>query len=61
MRIRELRKEKKITQVQLAEKLDLKQPTIAAWESGRTSPRAEQIPILAKIFGCTIDELFREV
>ena len=31
--------------------------TVAAWELGRTYPRADKLPDIAKLYGCTIDEL----
>lgn len=60
MRIRELRKQNNITQTELAGRLNVVQSAVASWESGKTRPRTELLPVLAKIFGCTVDELFRE-
>lgn len=55
--IRKIRKEKNITQKQLAEKFNLHQTAISEWESGRTYPRIEIAIQLANYFGVTIDYL----
>lgn len=60
MRLRELRKEKGLTQVQLAELMGCSQPTVCGWETGASMPMAVQLPKLAALFGCTIDDLFRQ-
>ncbi|MFR5180356.1 MAG: helix-turn-helix transcriptional regulator [Ruthenibacterium lactatiformans] len=31
--------------------------SVAKWESGKSRPRAELLPKLAKLFGCSIEEL----
>lgn len=33
---------------------------IYMWESGRELPRARKLSELARLYGCTIDELFKE-
>lgn len=45
------------TQPQVSEALGIPQSTIACWETGRALPRADKLPVLAKLFGCTIEEL----
>ena len=46
-----------ITQVQIAAALNIDQSTVSLWESGKTHPRAKLLPKLAKMLGCTVDEL----
>lgn len=46
------------TQVQLADYLGVAQSTVAMWETGKAYPRADMLPTIAKVLGCTIDELF---
>ncbi|MGA1197401.1 MAG: helix-turn-helix domain-containing protein [Candidatus Latescibacterota bacterium] len=43
VRIREFRKRLGFTQVALAERLGVPQPTVARWESGQVSPCADYI------------------
>ena len=54
-RLKELRKEKKITQVQLAEMLDVSKGTIAMWEIGKREPNYETLNCLSDIFDKRID------
>lgn len=52
-----LRKEKNLSQEQLAEKIDVTRQTISNWELNETSPNAEQLIKLAKEFNISIDNL----
>jgi len=56
-RIRELREAKKLSQAQLAEMIETKQPSIARIESGRTLPRLDVLQRIATALGMrlTID------
>ena len=55
--LRKLRKERHITQTQLAEMLDLSQSTIASWENGSRRPDLDYLPTLASIYGVSVDDL----
>lgn len=48
----------KISQDELAKLLGVTRSTVAMWETGKSFPRADMLPQLAKILGCTIDDLF---
>lgn len=52
-----LRKENKLSQEQLAEKIGVTRQTISNWELGETSPNPEQLKLLSQIFHVSIDEL----
>ncbi len=52
-----LRKEKGITQSQLAEKLNVTDKAVSRWETGRNYPDIELFERLAKIFEITVSEL----
>lgn len=52
-----LRKECKLSQEQLGEKLDVTRQTVSNWELGETSPNPEQLKMLSKILNVSIDEL----
>lgn len=56
-RIRELRKEKKMSQRELAEKLNVSQQTIGAWETERIVPGADTLGTIANYFDVTSDYL----
>ena len=53
-----LRKEKKITQAQLAEKLGVSEQSISKWENNQCAPDVSLFPIIADYFGVSIDRLF---
>lgn len=57
--IAELRKEKNLTQRQLAEMLNVSDKTISHWERDESSPDISLLPILADIFSISVDELLR--
>ena len=56
-KIQELRKQKGLTQEELAEKLYVSRTAISKWESGRGYPNIESLKAIAKFFSVTVDEL----
>lgn len=52
-----LRKEKKLSQEQLAELVGVTRQTISNWELGETAPNPEQLKLLSKTLNVSIDEL----
>lgn len=56
--IRALREQQNLTQAELAHKLMVSQQAVAKWENGEALPTANKLPELARILGCTIDDLF---
>lgn len=55
-----LRKKHKLTQLELATKLNLSDKTISKWESGVGYPDIVHLPAIAEIFGVTVDYLLCE-
>ncbi len=55
--IAEFRKKCGMTQSQLAEKLNISDKTVSRWENGLGFPEVTQFPVLAEIFGVTVDYL----
>ena len=55
--IANLRKENSMTQTDLAIKLDVSPKTISKWESGQGYPDVTTFPLLASVFGVTVDYL----
>ncbi|MGC4019709.1 MAG: helix-turn-helix transcriptional regulator [Muricomes sp.] len=53
------RKNKDITQEQLAEELGVSRQTISKWEAGTSYPEMEKILQLCDMFGCSMDLLLR--
>lgn len=56
-KILKLRKREKLSQEQLAEKLNVTRQTISNWELGQTNPDIIQATEISKIFNVTLDEL----
>ena len=56
-KIQELRKQKVLTQEELARVLYVSRTAVSKWESGRGYPNIESLKAIAKFFGVTIDEL----
>ena len=56
-RIKELRKERGMSQMDLAVATQISQSAIAKWELGKTEPTASALIILSKFFGESVDFL----
>lgn len=56
-RIKQLRRERDITQEQLAEYLNLSASAVSQWECGRVLPDISQLPLLANLFEVSADVL----
>ena len=56
-KIQELRKQKGLTQEELAETLFVSRTAVSKWESGRGYPNIESLKAIAKFFGVTVDSL----
>ncbi|MGI6701578.1 MAG: helix-turn-helix domain-containing protein [Christensenellales bacterium] len=53
----ELRKEKGLTQQELADKLNITNKAVSKWETGDAFPETAQLKPLARILGVSVDEL----
>ena len=56
-RLRYLRQEKNIGQIQLARELDVGKSIISLWEQGRCEPTLSKLIAIAKFFDVSIDFL----
>ena len=59
MMISSLRKEKGMTQLQLAERMGVTDKAVSKWERDLSAPDVNTIPKLAETFGITVDELMQ--
>ena len=57
-KIRQLRFKAGFTQEQLAEKLGVAAQSVSKWENAVAMPDISALPLLAEVFGVSIDELF---
>lgn len=55
--LKRLRKEKGLTQEQLAERLNVSFQAVSKWECGDGYPDIVMLPLIAQIFGVSLDEL----
>ena len=53
----EMRKFRKLTQEDIAERLDVTRQTVAKWEAGETVPDLDRCRLLADLFGVSLDDL----
>lgn len=58
--LKKLRKEKNISQEQLAKKLNISRQAISKWESGKAYPDIDNLILLRNIFDISLDELIME-
>lgn len=58
MRIKTIREGKDMTQQELATQMAVAQTTVSQWETEAALPRARDLPRLAMVLACSIDELF---
>ena len=56
--IKRLRRERRITQMELAETLGVTAQAVSKWETKTNSPDIALIPKIAELFDVSIDELF---
>lgn len=60
MTLREFRLNAGLRQEDVAKLLDLNQAAVSYWESGKTKPLKKHCKKLAKLYGCTVDELLAD-
>lgn len=58
--ISELRKSQGMTQMELADRMDISFQAVSNWERGNSMPDISKLPELAQLFGVTIDKLLGE-
>ena len=55
-----MRRRAGLTAADLAERMHYSRTTNYFWEQGRCWPSSQELPRIAEILGCTIDELFND-
>ena len=58
MKIKELRIAAGLSQADVVRAMGVDQAAVFRWENGQAMPRADKLPALADLLGCTIDALF---
>ena len=57
-KVREIRIAKGMTQEELAAIMGTSQAAVGMWETGARMPRADKLPKLAEVLGCSVADLF---
>lgn len=57
--LKEIRKAKGMTQVEIAKELGVLQSSVSQWESGNSAPRMEHLIQLMNLLNCSADQLMR--
>lgn len=58
--LRRFRLAKKLTQEQVADSLRVSAQSVSRWECGNTYPDVMLLPQIARLYGVTVDDLYRE-
>lgn len=48
------------TQREVAKILGVRESAVSKWERGLAKPRADKLPAIARLYGCSIEELLTE-
>lgn len=59
-KLQKLRKEKGLSQEDLAEMLNVSRQSVSKWESGTTYPETDKLITISEIFGVTLDSLLKD-
>lgn len=56
--IRSRRKARGMSQLDLAQRVGVSEVAVCLWESGRSNPAADKLPIIAAVLECEVGELY---
>jgi len=59
--LKEYRLKALLTQAQVAEHLGVRPSAVTMWETGERKPNIVTLKKLAQLFGCTTDELLKDI
>ncbi len=57
MQIKKIRTERKLTQAQMAEQLNVTRQAVSNWENNRNLPDIEMLILMSRVFQISLDEL----
>ena len=49
------------SQVEAAKALGIRPSAVSKWERGEAKPRIERLPAMAKLYGCTVEDLLKDL
>lgn len=56
--LKSLRKKANLTQKEAASQIGVVQSAISMWENGDSKPKTELLPKIAKVYNCSLSDLF---
>lgn len=60
MGFRKMRQKAGLSVAQVMKELKVSDAAVYQWETGETAPSVKRLPEIAKLYGCTVDELLKE-
>lgn len=60
MGFKEARKKAGLTMMEAGQRLGITDAAVAQWESGATMPNAKRLPEIARLYGCTLEDLLKD-
>ena len=48
-----------LSQAAVGAELGISAASVCQWETGKTMPNPKKLPLIANLYGCTIDELLK--
>lgn len=60
MGFREMRVKAGLSVIKASRALDVSPTAVYQWEDGTYTPNAKRLPEIARLYGCTMDDLLRE-
>lgn len=60
-KLQELRKEKRLSQEQLAEAIEVSRQAIAKWEGSKSYPEVDKLIKISNLFGVSLDKLLKDI
>ena len=60
MAIKALREAKGYSPGELAQMMGVSRPAVVKWETGKSSPRSDKLPLLAQILGVEVGQLYTQ-
>ena len=61
MTLKELREKAGLRQMDVSTRMDIDQTAVSHWESGKFRPSRKYHKKLAKLYGCTVEELVQAI
>ena len=52
---------KLLTQKDVARELGVKSTSVSKWECGQAMPTVDKLPALAKLYGCSVEDIVKAV